>query len=211
MDFKKYLESYAGLKDENKWGRITIGGLIALCIFLSMMAFQKDTIVTMQPVTMIEEGWVSNKDASASYKKSWGHYLSMLLGNVTPDNVSFIKESLGPILSPRVYNEVMEVLESQSLQIITDRVTLRFEPRDIQYEESSDKVFVYGRSFIGAVNTKEKGTERTYEFRIKISNYMPTLEFLDLYDQQPKTQNVLDTMASNEAKQRERKAKMDKR
>lgn len=207
MDFKKYLESYAGIKSENKWSRIVTGCLVVLCLVLAILAFNRQTIVTLQPVTMVEEGWVSNSEASSSYKMSWGHYLSMLLGNVTPDNVSFIKESLGPILSPKVYGEVMEVLESQSLQIINDRVTLRFEPKDIQYEESTDKVFVYGRSFIRSVNTEEKGTERTYEFRIKINHYMPTLDFLELYDSQPKTKEMLEKVERREQRKRERKSR----
>lgn len=199
MKFSEFLKTYEGALSENKWNRIVVGILLALTFMLGFMAVNRETIVTMKPVTLVEDAWVGSDDASVSYKEAWGHYLATLLGNVTPSSVTFIKERLGPILSPKIYNHVMELLESQSVQIINDRVTLRFEPRYVEYEDKTKKIFVYGYSFMKAVNTQEKRTERTYEFTLRINNYLPTLEFMDLYDGQPKTEEVIEKIKQREA------------
>lgn len=199
MNFKQYLKTYEGTLSENKWSRLIIAILLVITFMLATMAFSRQTIVTLQPVTLIEDAWVSSNDSSVSYKESWGFYLATLLGNITPANVTFVKERIGPLLSPRIYNDVIQILESQSVQIINDKVSLRFEPRYVEYEETTNKVFVYGHSFIKAVNTEEKRSERTYEFKLRISNYIPTLDFIDLYDAAPKTEAVLEKIQQREA------------
>jgi hypothetical protein len=73
---------------------------------------------------------------------------AQLLGNVTPGTVDFVKERLTPLLSPSIYQDVIDAIEIQAQQIKNDRVTMRFEPRFVEYEPKSDKVFVYGYSYV---------------------------------------------------------------
>lgn len=110
MNFREYLKTWEGTQAENRFNRYCIVGLIALSTLLTIKAFTKDTIVTMQPVTLVEEAWVTQNKSSQSYQEAWGLYLAQVLGNVTPATVTFLKERLGPLLSPDIFPEVMEVI-----------------------------------------------------------------------------------------------------
>lgn len=90
---------------------------------------KKDQIITVVPPTLTETAWVSKTQSSSEYTTAWAMYVGMLLGNVTPENATIIKDALGPILHPDIYQSTMEVLDKQIFQIRQDRVTLSFEPQ----------------------------------------------------------------------------------
>ncbi|MCB5162643.1 type IV conjugative transfer system protein TraE [Marinomonas algarum] len=197
MKFKSYMQSWEGTQNENKWSRIFIVGLIAAVVVLSLMLTSKKTIVTIQPFTLKNEAWVTEANASQSYKEAWGFALAQLLGNVTPTNVDFIKERLAGLLSPKIYSDVMSAIDVQAQEIRLDRVTIRFEPRFVEYEKDSEKVFVYGTSFTkGLSKDSEISTDRTYEFDIAVSNYIPVVDFIDTYKGRPRTEKVLERLRS---------------
>jgi conjugal transfer pilus assembly protein TraE len=205
MNLKNYLKSWEGTQNENKWGRMFIAGLIVAVLVLIGMLANKQTIVTIQPFTLHDEAWVTEGDSSQGYKEAWGFALAQLFGNVTPSNVGFIKDRIDRLLSPAIYNDVINVLEMQSQQIRNDRVSIRFEPRFVEYEPKSEKVFVYGYSFTkGMSNESEVRTDRTYEFEIAISNYIPVIDFMDTYEGRPRTEDVLERLQRREERRSER-------
>ncbi|MCQ9090582.1 type IV conjugative transfer system protein TraE [Vibrio alginolyticus] len=206
MNLKAYLKTWEGTQAENKWGRIFVLGLIFTVLLLAVKLFSKETIVTVQPWTLNEEAWVSQENASQSYKEAWGWALGTLMGNVTPGNVNFIKERMEPILAPTIYQEFIDALEIQAQEIQADRITMRFEPRFVEYEETTDKVFVYGHSFVkgAAFDAKEQRTDRTYEFELRVSNYMPVLDYMTTYEGRPRTKSVLDKLERKEESRRKR-------
>ncbi|MCV5185818.1 type IV conjugative transfer system protein TraE, partial [Escherichia coli] len=77
------------------------------------------------PFTLTEEAWVTKSNASQSYKEAWGFAFAQLLGNVTPGTVDFVKERITPLLSPSIYQDVIDAIEIQAQQIKNDRVTMR--------------------------------------------------------------------------------------
>jgi len=84
-------------------------------------------------------------------------------------------------------------------------VSIRFEPRFVEYEPKSEKVFVYGYSFTkGMSNESEVRTDRTYEFEIAISNYIPVIDFMDTYEGRPRTEDVLERLQRREERRSER-------
>ncbi|MBS9424199.1 TraE/TraK family type IV conjugative transfer system protein [Photorhabdus caribbeanensis] len=202
MNLKKYLKTWEGSQTENKWGRIFQGGLIAIIFLLVIQVFSKETIVTIQPFTLTEEAWVTKNNASQSYKEAWGFAFAQLLGNVTPRTVDFVKERISPLLAPNIYQDVIDVIEIQAQQIKNDRVSMRFEPRFVEYEIKSDKVFVYGYSYIKGASSNEERSERTYEFVVKIANYAPVLDYIDTYAGKPRTTTVLEQLKRREETQR---------
>jgi len=205
MKLKNLLRTWEGVQAENKWNRIFIALLLVALIVLLIQVFNKDTVVTIQPYTLTDEAWVTSDESSSSYKEAWGWAVATLLGNVTPSNVDFIKERLSPILSPRIYNDVIDALEMQAREIKVDRVTMRFEPRFIEYEHDSGKVFVYGNSFVrGVARSGESRGERTYEFDIAISNYLPVIDHMSTYEGRPKTTSVLQRLQQREERAKER-------
>ncbi len=204
MNLKNYLKTWEGTQNENKWGRVFIAGLIVAVLILIGMLANKQTIVTIQPFTLHDEAWVTEDDSSQGYKEAWGFALAQLFGNVTPSNVGFIKDRIDRLLSPAIYNDVINVLEMQSQQIRNDRVSIRFEPRFVEYEPKSEKVFVYGYSFTkGMSNESEVRTDRTYEFEIAISNYIPVIDFMDTYEGRPRTEDVLERLQRREKRRSE--------
>lgn len=202
MNMKEFLKTWEGSQTENKWGRIFIAVLLSVIVLLVMLVFRKETVVTIQPWTLEEEAWVTKNNASQAYKEAWGLALSTLIGNVQPSTVGFVKNNLAPILSTGIYQEVMDILEVQALDIKKDRITMRFEPRAITYEDKSNKVFVEGISFVKSASlAKEKRTNRTYEFVIGIEQYMPKLKYLQTYVGSAQTEEFLSKQKSKNAKQ----------
>lgn len=191
MKTSDYLKTYEGLRAEARWTRYTLAALAASLAMCSVLAFTKDQVVVMQPVTLAGDAWISEKAASQSYKEAWGMFLAQLVGNVTPTNVTFLKERLSPLLSPSIYAEVMTGLDMQSQKIVQDRIVTRFEPREVAYETTTDKVFVFGRSYVKGATGEERSEERTYEYGIRIKNYLPMVVSAQTYEGKPRSEDVL--------------------
>jgi len=187
VKLEKFLSTWQGVQAENKFARVAIVGLLLSVLLLVALAFRKETIVTITPFTLTEEAWVTKNQASQSYQEAWAFALAQLLGNVTPGTVGFIKDRIQPLLSPRIYQDVIDVLKVQSQDIVNNRLTMRFEPRGVTYEVSTGKVFVQGWSYIKAISANEVRSERTYEFKIRVSNYAPVFEHIETYEGKPRT------------------------
>jgi len=192
LNLSNYLKTWEGTQAENKWGRIFQAGLILIVLLLVIKVFSKETIITIQPYTLSEDAWITKTQSSTSYKEAWGFAFAQLLGNVTPGNVDFIKERIIPLLSPNIYQSTLDAIEIQAKQIKNNRVTMRFEPRFVEYEPISNKVFIYGYSFVKGTSSKAIRSERSYEFSIKISNYMPVFDYIDTYLGKPHTKKILE-------------------
>lgn len=211
MELKEFLKTWEGTQAENRWNRLAIVGLIGLAGLLSVKVMTKDAVVVLQPVTLSEEAWVTKAQASQSYLESWGLFLAQLVGNVTPATVDFLKDRLGPLLAPAIYADVIEAVEVQANQIRNDRVSMRFEPRAIEYELSTNKVFVYGNSFVKGVNGTEERNERTYEFEISISQYQPTVHYMTTYAGRPRTERIVQQHERREEMRIEREERQQNR
>lgn len=194
MKWLEYSKTHDGALAVNRLQGIWQGCVSVAVVVLAIMVFNKDTKVVLQPETLGVEAWITRNDASRSYKEAWGLMLAMLSGNVTPDNVQFIKERYKPLLSPLVYNEVIDTLEVQSQNIKEDRITIRFEPKSVSYESESDKVFVTGFSFVKGPTGDEDREERTYEYILRIKQFAPRIIHVDTYQDKPRTKQVLEQM-----------------
>lgn len=204
MKLLKFIRTYEGTQAENRWLRLFVGGLVALTLILAIKSFSQETVVVLQPPTLEEEGWLMKNQSSQSYQEAWGLFLASLLGNATPANVGFLKEKLSPLLSPDIFNEVIEAIQVQANQIKTDRVTMRFEPRFVVYEESTNRVYVQGYSFIKGVSGIEDRTDRTYEFEVQINRYLPQIAYINTYEGKPRTNRVREQTERREEMRKER-------
>lgn len=209
MNFNKYLETFQGIKAENRWNRVVMLGLVALCLGETAMLATRPTVVTIQPWTLARDAQVTESSASQSYLEAWGLALSELLGNVTPASVQFIASRLGPLLDPKIYHEVLEAVEANAQELRNDRVTMRFEPRRVNFERSTGKVYVTGLSYVrqGTGLESEKSGMRTYEFVIRIANYAPVITHIDTYAGTPHTRDVERLEESRARKETERQKK----
>lgn len=204
MKFLKFIRSYEGTQSENRWLRLFVGGLVLLTLMLTFKVFSKDTVVIIQPQTLETEAWVMKNQSSQSYKEAWGLFLANMLGNTTPANVDFLKEKIAQLLSPEIFNEALEAMQVQANQIKTDRVTMRFEPRFVVYEESNGRVYVQGYSFIKGVTGTEDRTDRTYEIEVQINRYVPQVTYINTYEGKPRTARVREQIERREEMRKER-------
>ncbi|MGH0003623.1 TraE/TraK family type IV conjugative transfer system protein [Pseudovibrio ascidiaceicola] len=191
MKLQRFLNTWDGTKMENRWNRLLLLGFILLTILLAVLVFKKDTVVVLQPWSLTEEAEVMKSSSTQSYKEAWGWAMAMLMGNVTPASVDLVEERVGPLLHPSIYEDVILAINLQAEEIKADRVSMRFEPRLLEYEPSSNKVFVYGTSFMRAPSGTERRTDRTYEYIVEVSAYAPVITGMQTYEGRPRTARVL--------------------
>ena len=206
MDLKNFKQSYRSLKTEVGMTRISLAGCAIALALLSFNALTKSTTVIIQPYGMQTKAYVSEKNASHSYKESWALFLAELLGNISPGNLDFVKESIIPLLPSNLYQTTVTNLNAQVQMMKKNRVTTSFAPTEYTYEKSTDKVFVYGFYTITSPSVKPKREKRTYEFKISIDNYLPQILSMDTYEGEPRTQKVLEIL-KKKAEEKAKKAK----
>jgi conjugal transfer pilus assembly protein TraE len=187
MKLDALLTSWSATKTENRLTRMVLLCLATLTLILGVMLSQKDEIIVIKPETLGTEAWLTRADSSQSYIEAWALFFAQLTGNITPQNVTFIKERIKPLLAPKIYNDVVDELERQAIAIREDRISMRFEPRSVEYEKESGKVFVYGESYTKGSGAAESSADRTYEYQIQIRNYAPVVNDIDTYTGRPKT------------------------
>lgn len=194
MNLQKFFNSWAGMTAELRWLRFLCAGLLVLCLLLTYLLAQRPVKTNIIPYTLTQDAWVTSDAGSQSYKESWGLFLANMLGNASPDNVSFISERLAPLLDPKIKDEYMTILHSQAEHIKEDRIMISFEAKKVFFEPTTNKVFVHGNALEGGAGGKQKRVKRTYEFKIVINNYAPLIEWIDSYSDAPRTQDVIEKM-----------------
>lgn len=216
MNFKNFDSGWSALKAENRAVKALVAALIALLFLEGMFLFTKETVVILKPWTLTSDAVIEKNSASRAYKEAWGLALSELIGNITPTNVDFVIERLKPLLAPSIYNEVIRNAAEQAIFLKEDRITQNFIPRSVEYEQSTDKVFVRGFSFISgvsagasAVNGLDKPVRKdlTFEFQISVGNYMPVIRDINIYDGRARTDKVLKRIEKQEERKKMREAK----
>jgi conjugal transfer pilus assembly protein TraE len=76
MNTEKFVKTWEGSLEENKWNRIFNGFLAVAVLLLTYMVLTKDTIVIIKPETLGSEAWLTKNKSSQSYKESWGLFFA---------------------------------------------------------------------------------------------------------------------------------------
>lgn len=185
-------KSFDGMRGENKFMRIALICVVALLFVQQCSISRKEEIIAIVPPTMTDSGWLSQTSASSEYTESWAMYVTMLLGNVNPANADIVKETLGTLLAPDLYRDLMQVMDNQVHQIRQDRISMSFEPdRILRDAEKENRFYVTGRSVSQGVTGDRVRTNRTYEIDISIHNYKPRIDWVTTYTGAPRTAEVL--------------------
>ncbi len=145
---------------------------------------------------------VARDEASRSYIESWALYLAETLGDVTPSSVAFVKDHVGPLLCPAIYDKAMVMLSDQAATVARDHISIAFEPSNVVVEQATGKVFVDGEAVDRTVVGVEKRYERTFEFLLSVGAYRIRLCGLDSYEGAPRTQQKLAQMKQHEPEQK---------
>ncbi|MGN1393020.1 MAG: TraE/TraK family type IV conjugative transfer system protein [Succinivibrionaceae bacterium] len=181
MDYQRYFKSYNEKSVLIYALMVILFMLLSINVALTIALISKNETVVLLPPHVDSKLAIAIDKSNEGYKKSWALYLSQLLGNVTPKNLSFIKESVAPILDPQIYNDFMLAIDTQAEKIKQDRVTMHFEPSKVTFNNSSQIIYVFGKSIVKGPYGDMRIYQRTYEFKISIDNYRPVLLWMDNY------------------------------
>lgn len=185
-------KTFDGMRGENKFLRLAAAALLVLLFAQACNNANRSEIIAVVPPTMTEKGWLSKTEASSSYTDAWVLYVGMMLGNVTPSNATIVKDALGPILHPEIFQDVMKVLDEQIFLIRQDRVSLSFEPEKVFRDAvNPNRFYVTGRSVSEGPTGEKTRTSRTYEIDFTISDYKPRIEWLTTYTGAPRSPDVI--------------------
>lgn len=200
MKLKNYKLSFSRLVEGRFWNRAIIAVLAVGLVGAVIGLMNKSQRIVLEPVTLTSKAWLGENQASQEYKTSWGTYLALLIGNVTPDKLGFIKRRIQPLLSPNIYDSTMQAFEKQAQDLRQNHVSMRFELQKVDYELATNKVFVFGyRYSSGSGTDKPIRSPRTYEFKIRVREFTPEVYFIDTYEGRPRTQKVLRMMQTEKA------------
>lgn len=182
MNLTTYLQTWRGTRSENKAMRPILLILAIANIALVGLLYQQSRTVVVVPPGLTGEAAISQDAASPELQQEWGLYLTTLTGNITPRTAPLVKESLSKHLSPRVYNQVVEWLDTEIAIITRDKVTLSFSPTVLRYEPSIDRVVVTGDLVLRGLRGQERRQVRTYELGFTTSNYRVQLTAFNVYE-----------------------------
>lgn len=187
MDYKRFLQTWNGALSENKFHRVLIPLLILTNLVSTVGWLTKDRVTVLVPQGLSEEAEIASKKASGGYKKSWGLFVSQMLGNITPGNADFMLNTLAPMLESSLYVRFRQSVTVELDDIKKNNLTTSFEPKQVTYEAATDKVFVAGRTIIEAVGGTRQQFDRVFELQIQIKNGQPLITSMESYQGQPRT------------------------
>lgn len=160
---------------------ITIVVLVFLLVVSTYYAFTNKVIIQLVPPYLDARVSVAYDQASREYHVKYGLYTAILLGNVNPETVSSIVEALEYVFSPRLYHSMKAELTTQSQKLSSEQSTIEFKPKSWEYEPSTKLTFVTGQQTIRSSIGKPKVKTITYEFKIEVNNYVPSITHYALY------------------------------
>ncbi|WP_158414118.1 TraE/TraK family type IV conjugative transfer system protein [Geoalkalibacter subterraneus] len=182
MIFKEYKKSFRAAVKELQWRRFADVAQLLIIIVLLFFLGTKSTVVTVVPPNLQEDAVIEKSGASENYKLAWGWFMADIIGNVTPKNVDFVRESISLYLSPTLYQEVRKSITEQARVLREDDIAVSFSPSSAQYQKSRNRVFITGETTTTGPFGDPRREVRTYEFVIEVKNYMPVFTLFDVYE-----------------------------
>ena len=201
MNWKRYFKSNEGKSQENRLGRMIIVMQAAAIVILAYATYSKDVVLSVKPYTLTGEAEVMRYSASANYLEAWGLFSAVTLGNVTPGNAQFVKESIGPLFHASIYGNAIRIMDTQIEEIKKEQITTSFEPITVEYDpHETKKVFVTGISKRSGPTGKAEEKTQTFEFLISIDNYQPKIKYMDVYTGVARVGRVLQDYIAEQAR-----------
>jgi conjugal transfer pilus assembly protein TraE len=160
--------------------------VLAVCVTVAIGALvtNKPTTVLVPPQMdrAVTVGW---NNASGEYLKSFGLYVAVLAGNITPKNVNFVVDMLSTLVTPRIYTDVRKKLLAQAANpnFVKNAAATHFMPEKIIFEATTSKVFVLGTlTTEGANQSSGQELKEIYEMVIKMVDGKPIVDAITNYE-----------------------------
>jgi len=186
MNLNALKSSVTGVMAENKWSRVVIAALALLGLVAVVALIDKKPIVVLQPPLLSQKAEVEFDRATAAYMDPWALSLAVLIGNISPENVSFVVEYVGTLADPSIRNDLEESLRAQAKEMKDERITTSFRPRSMDYDKRIGRIYVTGEHTTLGPSADAIKEQRTIEVDLRIRNYLIQLTHLDAYKGAPK-------------------------
>jgi len=181
MHLIRFRQTWQRLVTENRFHRALLIALLGTNLLTLGALLQAERTVVLVPPILENQVNVARASASQEVKEAWGLFVTELLGNVTPTNAPFLRQTLEPLLSPTLRRAVRDSLDAQVEALQRDRVSVRFAPELVQYEATHDRVRISGKQVISGPGADPVTRPRTYEIQVAFRNYRPLITHLDAY------------------------------
>lgn len=191
MEWKHFLSVWDGTASENRFHRLLLP-LLAVTNLVSVVGWvSKDKTTVIVPHTISEQLVVSSSKANGGYKKAWGYFVAVQVGNITPGNAQFMVDNLSPLMSSELFSRFRTSVAQEIEDIKRNSLVTSFEPKQVIFEPETDKVFVIGRGVIEAIGGVKNGFERVFEVKVDLANGRPLITHLEAYQGAPRTVDYL--------------------
>ena len=137
------------------------------------------------PVTEVIE--VRGSWANASFKKGHAIAFSELIGNISKNNINFVKERFLSAATPNLREQFQGEIDRQISIISARKLQQRFTIDDVYFDEYQDVVWIWGAREITLPGQTPMIKTWTYEFRIGVSSGMPKISYFKQYPGKPNT------------------------
>jgi len=158
---------------------------VTVAVLASKAATQRERVILVPPY-MDERMTVGWEQAGREYYKSWAMYVSMLIGNITPENVDFVIDNLSGMFAPKIYQSVKQRLLSLAKEpMFASGTSISYFTTDqILYEPSTNKVFVVGE-YISTTTTASGMLNSTkhviMEYEMEMKAGRPVIKYFTSY------------------------------
>lgn len=161
---------------------------VAVFILTMKVAFQ-EPIVIVTPSTITEDITMHGSSISDSYKKLWAHMIADNIGNITPNNVEFKKDTLGKLLSPRIRLEKLDSMQKHAAKLKLSQSRETYDIENVYHSERQDITYVFGSKTFKIKGRDPEPMTWTFEMRIRSKNGSPEITYIKQYPGTPKYAN----------------------
>lgn len=158
---------------------------IAVLMLAIRYVFFEPGAIAIPNAPITESIEVKGDWANGAFKQGHAIAFASLLGNISPQNISFVKQRFLISSSPALRNTVEQELDTQISLIKTRKIKQSFTMEDVHFDESQDAIWVWGEKTLLVPNSPAIKSTWTFEFRIGVNAGMPKITYFNQYKGKP--------------------------
>lgn len=184
------IKTFRGMVASNNITRVSnmlLSGGLLLC--LGIIFFKDAEVIAIPEQNMFGELSIQGTKANQNYQQAWAYSISSLIGNINPQNVSFVKKTMMNVLSPHLQLQIEPMLDRQAEMIKMRDIRQVFIAEDLMHEPTTDLITVWGQKITFIDGKPKADTKWSYEFKIVANNGRPKVTHIDQYPGTPRKRN----------------------
>ncbi|MFC0280379.1 TraE/TraK family type IV conjugative transfer system protein [Falsigemmobacter intermedius] len=203
-------KTFRQIRTDNVILKMGLGSMLFVTsLFIFNAATRDDTVILVPPFQHETIEFINGR-ANQEFYSQWAWSVSMLAGNITPGNASFVRGELQRIATPALYRRLMETVDIELQNIVRDNAVVTFSPREVIYDPELNRFFVTGRQTIGGPGVRSPIEKQiTYELGFTTERLRVYLASYAVYEGKPMTAAVRDVEMSRRADRERQQAEKD--